>query len=179
MKFDILMDQVNDTLDKPIILHILFTFKAMLLSGSTAPPFKAALRFAVNFFFPELAYKLNLRTFDEDNLNFFIEIIKNSMNSRKERRNDFIDLLRDTVEELDDEKKKKINSENDITDYVIANGLMLFFVGNDTSSGALSLALHYMARYPDVQEKLYQEIQVHLRFFVRRPKRFDNISSVL
>ena len=135
----------------------------MLLSGSTAPPLKAALRFAVNFFFPELSYKLNLRTFDEDNLNFFIEIIKNSMNTRKERRNDFIDLLRDTVEELDDEKKKKINSENDITDYIIANGLMLFFVGNDTSSGALSLALHNMARYPDVQEKLYQEIQVQSR----------------
>jgi len=136
-----------------------FYDQAMLLSGSTAPPLKAALRFAVSFFFPDLSYRLNLSLFDTDNLNFFIEVIKNSMHSRKQRRNDFIDLLRDTVEELDDEKKKKINSENDITDYVIANGLMLFFVGNDTSSGALALALHYMARYPDVQEKLYLEIQ--------------------
>ena len=68
--------------------------------------------------------------------------------------------FKDTVEELDAEKKRKIDSEHDITDYVIANGLMLFFVGNDTSSGALALTLHYMARYPDVQEKLYDEIQV-------------------
>ena len=36
---------------------------------------------------------------------------------------------------------------------------MLFFVGNDTSSGALALALHYLAKYPDIQEKLYLEIQ--------------------
>ena len=80
---------------------------------------------------------------------------------RKERRNDFIDLMKDSVQEIEDEKKKKkILSENDITDYVIANGLMLFFVGNDTSSGALALTLHNLAKYPDVQEKLYQEIQV-------------------
>ena len=98
------------------------------------------------------------------------------MNSRKERRNDFIDLLRDAVEELDAEKKKKITSENDITDYIIANGIELFFVGNDISSGALALALHNMARYPDVQEKLYLEIQVHFKVFVRRPERFDEIS---
>ena len=132
----------------------------MLLSGSTAPPLKTALRFATCFFFPELSYKLNLDTFEKDNLNFFVDVIKNSIQCRKERRNDFIDLLKDSVDELEDEKKKKIYSEDDITDYVIANGLMLFFVGNDTSSGALALALHYMAKYPDVQEKLYQEIQV-------------------
>ena len=136
-----------------------FYNQAMLISGSTAPPLKTILRFAVYFFFPNLSYRLNLSVFDEDNLNFFIEVIKNSMHSRKQRRNDFIDLLRDTVEELDDEKKKLLNSENDITDYVIANGIMLFFVGNDTSSGALALVLHYMARYPDIQEKLYLEIQ--------------------
>ena len=162
-KHDFLVDQVTDILDKTKNDSLLFYSKAMLISGSTAPPLKAALRFAVNFFFPELSYKLNLRTFDEDNLNFFIEIIKNSMNTRKERRNDFIDLLRDAVEELDDEKKKEITSENDITDYIIANGIELFFVGNDISSGALSLALHNMARYPDVQEKLYLEIQVHFK----------------
>ena len=99
------------------------------------------------------------------------------MNSRKETRNDFIDLLRDAVEELDAEKKKEITSDNDITDYIIANGIELFFVGNDISSGALSLALHNnIARYPDVQEKLYLEIQVHIKVFVRRPERFDEIS---
>ena len=132
----------------------------MLLSGSTAPPLRSFLRLVVNFFFPDLSYLLNIRTFEEDNLNFFIDVIKNSMQSRKERRNDFIDLLNDSVQELEDEKKKKILSEDDVTDYVIANGLMLFFVGNNTSSGALALALHYLAKYPDVQGKLYQEIQV-------------------
>ena len=133
----------------------------MLLSGSTAPPLKSALRLALNFFLPDLSYFLNLSIFDEDNLNFFIRVIRESMDSRMERRNDFVDLLKDSVQEIEDEqKKKKILAENDITDYVIANGLMLFTVGNDTSSGALALALHYLAKYPDVQEKLYQEIQV-------------------
>ena len=133
----------------------------MLLSGSTAPPLKSALRLALGFFLPDLSYLLNISTFDEDNLKFFICVIKDSMHSRKERRNDFIDLLKDSIQEIEDEqKKKKILAENDISDYVIANGLMLFLVGNDTSSGALALALHYLAKNPDVQEKLYQEIQV-------------------
>ena len=115
----------------------------------------------MSFFLPDLSYMLNISTFDEDNLNFFIRVIKNSMHSRKERRNDFIDLLKDSIQDIEDEqKKKKILAENDITDYVIANALLLFFVGNDTSSGAMALTLHYLAKYPDVQEKLYQEIQV-------------------
>ena len=53
--------------------------------------------------------------------------------------------LEELAQMLEDEKKKRILSQADITDYVIANGLMLFFVGNDTSSGALALALHYLA----------------------------------
>ena len=132
----------------------------MLLSGSTAPPLTAAIRFAFLFFFPNLSYLTNTSFFEEDNINYFINIMKNSIQSRKERRNDCIDLLMDSVQELEDEKKMRILSQADITDYVIANGLMLFFVGNDTSSGALALTLHYLAKYPDVQEKLYQEIQV-------------------
>ena len=137
-----------------------FYDEAMLLSGSTAPPLTAAIRFAFLFFFPNLSYLTNTSFFEKDNINYFINIMKNSIHSRKERRNDCIDLLMDSVQELEDEKKKKILSQADITDYVIANGLMLFFVGNDTSSGAMALTLHYLAKYPDVQEKLYQEIQV-------------------
>ena len=126
----------------------------MLLSGSTAPPLKSALRFAMSFFLPDLSYMLNISTFDEDNLNFFIRVIKNSMHSRKERRNDFIDLLKDSIQDIEDEqKKKKILAENDITDYVIANALLLFFVGNDTSSGAMAFSIALFSQEPRCARK--------------------------
>ncbi len=41
---------------------------------------------------------------------------------------------------------------------LIANAVVLFFAGFDTSSSSLSMALAYLATNPDVQEKLYQEI---------------------
>ena len=140
-----------------------FYEEAMILSGATNPSILVALRFAVSFFLPDLSYKLDMSIFEPNNLNFFIQVIQKSIEQRKNnnmRRNDFIDLLRDSIEELETEKKEKICSEEEFQDYVVANGMMLFFVGNDTSSGALALALHFLAWNPEAQEKLYNEIQV-------------------
>ena len=153
---------------KPNVLNLeesVFFNEAMILSGQTDSVI-AGLRFAFNFFFPEYSYKHDVEIFDKRNFNFFVDIIQNAINLRKTegaRRNDFIDILLDTIKEIEDEKKTKIEDDDpnfDLKDFVIANCVMLFFVGNDTSSGALALAMHFLARHPDVQEKLYNEIQV-------------------
>ena len=89
----------------------------MILSGATAPTIPAILRFVVNFFFPDLAYNLDLNAFDPQNLQFFIDTISESVTLRVqsgERRNDFIDLLRDSMAEMEEEKQRKIYSENDV-----------------------------------------------------------------
>ena len=140
-----------------------FFDQAMKLSGAAEPNLIDLLRFTFLFFFPDIAYALNMPLFNGDNIKYFTDIMTNSLKSRTDkshRRNDFIDLIKDAVEELDEEKKKELFAGGvDLLDYITANGLMLFFVGNDTSSGALAYALHNLAKYPDLQEKVYQEVQ--------------------
>ena len=90
------------------------------------------------------------------------------------RRNDFIDLMMDSVKELEAENNSnsQLFTDEDIEAFVISNALMLFFVGNDTTSGALSLVMLNLALHQDVQEKLYNEIKVRilkkvkLKFFI-------------
>ena len=138
-------------------------------SGSTL---LRGLRFAFMLFFPDLAYKLNMTNFVPENLDFFVQIIRKSIDIRKSsdyiKRNDFIDLLMDTIKE--DDKLKNLYTEKEVEDFSIANGLQFFFVGNDTSSGALALILLNMALYPDVQEKLYQEVKVNIDPLLKKLK---------
>lgn len=135
-------------------------YKHVLSISNEAESIKIStvLRLAVGFLFPDLFYNLGLSIFERESVEYFVQIITASIESRKvdgkqQRRNDFIDLLRDTFEELDH------YSESEFQDFAVANSLMLFIVGNDTSSGCLALAFHYLAKYPHIQEKLYDEIQ--------------------
>jgi len=105
---------------------------------------------------------------DEGSFNFFVAIVRKSMADRKKnnfRRNDFIDLMLDSVKEMEAENNSshsQIFTDEDIEAFIVSNALMLFFVGNDTTSGALSLIMLNLALHPDVQEKLYNEIKVRL-----------------
>jgi cytochrome P450 len=120
--------------------------------------------------------------FDPACVDFIANIIRQSINTRKienVKKNDFIDMLSDIIKNVENEanleaepetqfeKDAKIKSkvtvqftEDEIETMLISQGVLLFFAGNDTSSSALAIILHWLAKYPDVQEKLYREIQV-------------------
>ena len=42
--------------------------------------------------------------------------------------------------------------------YLIANCFVLFFGGFDTSSTIMSICCHFLAKYPNIQDKLFEEI---------------------
>ena len=51
-------------------------------------------------------------------------------------------------------------NDEELETMVIANGLLVFFAGNDTTSTAMAIILFFLANHQDVQDKVYQEIQV-------------------
>eukprot|EP00093_Oithona_nana_P005564 05564.XXX_296970_297623_1 [CDS] Oithona nana genome sequencing. len=144
---------------------IFSTKQAMILSGSAAPPVIQVVKFVFSLVFPNAAYHMRVNPLDEGSFNFFVAIVRKSMADRKKnnfRRNDFIDLMLDSVKEMEAENNSshsQIFTDEDIEAFIVSNALMLFFVGNDTTSGALSLIMLNLALHPDVQEKLYNEIK--------------------
>ena len=143
----------------------IFYKQAMILSGSAAPPVISVLKFVFSLIFPNAAYHMRVNPIDEGAFNFFVDIVRKSMAERKNnnfRRNDFIDLMLDSVKEQEAENNSssQIYTDEDIEAFIVSNALMLFFVGNDTTSGALSLIMLNLALHPDVQTKLYNEIKV-------------------
>ena len=133
-------------------------------------------------FFPSLAYYLKISFIPHDAQEFFVSLIKNSMKTRKESKtklNDFIDFYiemaknlekNNKVEEVEAESEFEKNAEvkgeaqamtdEELETMVIANGLLVFFVGNDTSSTAMAIIMFWLANKQEVQDKLYEEIKV-------------------
>ena len=134
-------------------------------------------------FCPKLFYKLELAFVPQETTNFFANMIRTSIKSRKESKakmNDFIDFLTDlakNVEKVDNEdfesdfeKDAKLEknvdfanhfmSDENLEDMIIAQGLLVFFAGNDTTSSTLSTVFYFLAQHPDLQEQVYQEISV-------------------
>ena len=143
----------------------------------------AMVKIMLVFFLPDLFYKLELSFVQKETKDFFANIIRTSVKMRKEsntRLNDFIDFLTDlakNVEKVDNEDfesdfekdakfQKKVDfsnhfmSDENLEDMIIAQGLLVFFAGNDTTSSTLSTVFYFLAQHPDLQEQVYQEISV-------------------
>ncbi|XP_063930010.1 cytochrome P450 6a2-like [Zophobas morio] len=104
--------------------------------------------FAMNL--PNLALQLGVKTTSEDIAKFFKNIVAGTVKLRKEkniRRNDFLQILMD----LED-------SANFTIGEMAAQVFLFFIAGFETSSTAMTFGLYELARNPDVQKKLREEI---------------------
>lgn len=111
--------------------------------------------------FPELAARLGFKLFTEDVIQFFLRIVKETVEYREKnqvRRNDFMDML------IDLKNKKLIKSEHgdDLTNLTLeemtAQAFVFFNAGFDTSSTTMGFALYELARNEDIQEKARDEV---------------------
>ena len=132
---------------------------------------------------PSLAYYTRIPFFPIETQEFFSNIIKQSMKARKDGKtkiNDFIDFFLDMAKNLEKDNKieeveaesefeknaavkgeaPQILSEEELETMVIANGILVFFVGNDTTSTGMSIILFFLANHQDVQDKVYEELKV-------------------
>ena len=160
-----------------------FYNQMLTLIGQSGNKFQM-LKVMLVMFLPTLAYYLKVAFIPPDTTEFFANIIRNSTKARREsgiKQGDFIDYLADFVKNLeknnkveeaeaesDFEKDAQVKGEapiqmmtdEEIDTIAVANGILIFFAGNDTTSTAMSIVLFFLANNQDVQDKVYQEIQV-------------------
>ncbi len=134
--------------------------------------------------FPSVAKALKLSFIDGEAILFFADVVRKAVALRrkqKTKRNDMIDLVLEALENSDEvtgpkedqEAEDQFEKDASIAEgssngfvvskeeyelLLISNAVVLFFAGFDTTSSALSMTLAYLARYPDIQEKLFREI---------------------
>ncbi|ODN01300.1 Cytochrome P450 6k1 [Orchesella cincta] len=123
--------------------------------------------------------KLGLKFSDTESWGFFEGILRTALKNRiesKEKREDFLQMmieakmgeLKTDESELEAfEKDAQLNKVGDGTgkpkvnltdDMIVAQCLLFFLAGLDTTGSVLSFAAYLLALHPDIQEKLYQEV---------------------
>merc|ERR1719178_212035 len=124
----------------------------------------------------ELLQLLNVNIMKPKSTGYFRDMIVNAMNTRKrskERRNDIIDLMLDCLKEDNSEEKETDDSnqfEKDrkfvhsrkgakvSEDEVVATALVLLIAGYDTTGMTLTYLAYAMAKNPEIQQKLQEEV---------------------
>ena len=161
-----------------------FTNKNSTFIKNAAAMFKVSLLdqllFAVKSIpgVPEVFNLLKLNTFKPKETTFFRDIILQTIRARrntKERKNDLVDLMLDCMKDdsnvnngddettdqyekdmqLSNNKKSKHNLD-EIS--VVATALVFLVAGYDTTGMTLSFLAYEMAKNPEVQKKLQEEI---------------------
>lgn len=112
--------------------------------------------------FIELARKLHFKQTPEDVEQFFMGIVKETVDYREKnnvRRNDFLDML------IDLKNKKLMKSEDgsdELTNLTIeeiaAQAFVFFTAGFETSSTTMGFTLYELAQNQEVQERARQEV---------------------
>ncbi|CAH0600158.1 unnamed protein product [Chrysodeixis includens] len=143
--------KARSTMDSP--------FVAMVWKALT-PTLKGNLTLLLANVFPTLFKLLKLKTLG-DHEEFFINVIKNVLESRKndtQKRHDFIEICL--------ELKKQGMLKDPSTGYELepsvellaAQAFFLFLAGSDTSGNAMHFALIELASNPKMLERLHKEI---------------------
>lgn len=139
-------------------------------------------RLFIFFVFPAIARILGLRPFNTDIFLYFKEICLNIIKGRQDRQSrneDFLQLMVDAREgklssaadnaserdnqlfNLGSELKPDTSFSSDKTlteDEAMAQCVLFFFAGQDTSSSVISYALYLLAINPEAQERLREEV---------------------
>eukprot|EP00088_Acartia_fossae_P054512 TRINITY_DN6273_c0_g1_i2.p1 TRINITY_DN6273_c0_g1~~TRINITY_DN6273_c0_g1_i2.p1 ORF type:complete len:542 (+),score=114.34 TRINITY_DN6273_c0_g1_i2:29-1627(+) len=126
---------------------------------------------------------LELSFMDKEAMNFFADIIKQAFKQRQEtgqKRNDLIDLINEELQKskaggnsdekkeyedefeekaaLDSSKIKETEMDVDQETLLVAQALLFFFAGFDTSSSGFGAICHKLCMNEDAQEKLHHEV---------------------
>ncbi|XP_047512689.1 probable cytochrome P450 6a13 [Pieris napi] len=119
---------------------------------------------AISFFAPDIFKKMGVNRTNPAINNFFYGLVKDTVSFREKNnyyRNDFLQTL---IELQKSESEKQVgNGSNQFTfTDVAANTMLYMFAGYETSATTGMFAAYEMARNPQVQDKVRQEVQTVL-----------------
>lgn len=124
------------------------------------PDWRKIVKFRIRDFAPSIYSLLGPLIADTKMVNFFMNMMRDTVNYRKKNhvvKHDFIDLimeLRDNPDKL---------SDIELTDTLLTAQLFVFFLaGFETSSTTMSNALYELAQQQTIQDKLRNEINIEL-----------------
>ncbi|XP_044761018.1 probable cytochrome P450 6a14 [Coccinella septempunctata] len=127
--------------------------------------FLAALKHSVLYAFPEVMQSLNVKILSPEASDFFLNIIKNTVDFREKNkvfRRDFMQLLihlKNGGSRLTDAEDKNSTENMSITiDEVAAQAFIFFEAGYESSSNTMSFCLYELSCNLHVQERAREEI---------------------
>jgi len=135
-------------------------FRKTVLTLAGAPGYGSPWdipRFILQTIAPSIAKLFKLPMFPEKPCLFVANVVEQAIKQRKEsgaKRNDFIDLA---LEEMKGELGQSL-SQDEKELIIVANLLVLFFVGFDSTSISLGQICQKLIVHPEVQDKLLEEI---------------------
>ncbi|XP_030377437.1 cytochrome P450 6g1-like [Scaptodrosophila lebanonensis] len=115
--------------------------------------------FFVAFFLPKLVSFFRITVFTPEFSNFMRKSISHVMHERERTgtlRNDLIDVLVSLKKEAALEPNKEHYAKDN--DFLVAQAGVFFTAGFETSSSTMSFALYELAKQPDLQQRLREEI---------------------
>lgn len=133
-----------------------------------------AIRLSLNFIAPKMMTILRIKSVDESVEKFIMSVVKQNLEYREQNnvtRKDFFQLLvqlRNTgTVQLDDQWETVIKAdENQKTmtlDEIAAQTFVFFAAGFETSSTTLTFCMYELAKNPEIQKRVHDEIDSVLK----------------
>ncbi|KPJ14819.1 Cytochrome P450 6B4 [Papilio machaon] len=125
----------------------------------------------VDMMYPGILRKLNIDIFPKDLSKFFDTLVTTVVNQRKGKptnRRDFMDLILELRQQSEIQGPKRSVEEQqrtlELTDDIIAAQAFVFYAGGyETSASTMSFMMYELARNPDMQERVIQEVDEVMR----------------
>eukprot|EP00096_Caligus_rogercresseyi_P009571 TRINITY_DN3270_c0_g1_i1.p1 TRINITY_DN3270_c0_g1~~TRINITY_DN3270_c0_g1_i1.p1 ORF type:complete len:538 (+),score=101.27 TRINITY_DN3270_c0_g1_i1:131-1744(+) len=174
--FGVEADCFNSAVEEPVFVDMVNTITSRKGSKSRQFMFLMAFLCLPNW----LVKRIPFSFLDPVSQNFFIAMIKESIENRrktKSSRGDFVDLVvqefykNSQTEEVLEEKDSQFDSDakiqvteskkfddDEMETLLVANVFILLFAGFETTSSMMTIMLVFLAQNPEIQELLYDEI---------------------
>ncbi|XP_042893135.1 cytochrome P450 9e2-like [Penaeus japonicus] len=106
-------------------------------------------------------FKLLKIQLSHENFHFFTDVVIETMKQRKTgaKRGDFLDIMLETREDQDEKTDKKKPKYPLSDETVIASSVLFIVAGYDTTANTLGNATFLLAKHPEEQERLREELK--------------------